>query len=156
MNKEQIKENIERVFSYNAAPENYTNHAHCAECAEHDETLRSYTPKSISLEQLGNPAWDPICFVLAPAFKYYFPALVRLALDSEETDCYLEQFLFHLTYQGQESRFFKHFSKAEREATLSVLRYIELNMGELIEQWNLAHELKEAIELWCQLVRNSH
>ncbi len=154
MNKEQIKEDIARVFSCHGAPEHYTNREHCTECAEHDDTLRSYTPQSITLAQLGNPAWDPICFVLAPAFKYYFPALVRLALDSQGSDCYLEQFLFHLTYQGQGSRFFNHFSKTEREATLRVLRYIELNMGELIEQWHLAQELKRAIDLWSELVRN--
>ncbi len=69
MNKAQVKRYVEQVFSSNAAPENYTNRDHCAECAEHDQTLRSYTPQSITLEQLGNPAWDPICFVLPQAFK---------------------------------------------------------------------------------------
>lgn len=156
MNKEQIKQYVEQVFSRNPAPDNYTNREHCDECAEHDETLRSYTPKSIGLEQLGNAAWDPICFVLPQAFKYYFPALVRLALDSEGSNGYLDQFLFHVTYQGEESRFFKHFSKAERGATLRVLHYIELNMDDLIQEWNLEQELKEAIKLWSKLVRNNH
>ena len=116
MNKEEIKLYVEQVFSGNAVPENYTNRDHCDECAEHDETLRSCTPKSIGLEQLGNAGWDPICFVLPKAFKYYFPALVRLSLDSEGSNGYLDQFLFHVTYQGEGSRFFKHFSKAERGA----------------------------------------
>ena len=90
MNKEEIKLYVEQVFSENAVPENYTNRDHCDECAEHDETLRSYTPKSIGLEQLGNAGWDPICFVLPKAFKYYFPALVRLSLDSEGANGYLD------------------------------------------------------------------
>jgi len=155
MNKEQIELYVEQVFSGNAIPENYTNRDHCDECAEHDETLRSYTPKSIGLEQLGNAGWDPICFVLPKAFKYYFPALVRLSLDSEGSNGYLDQFLFHVTYQGEDSRFFKHFSKAERGATLKVLQYIESNMDDLVHGWNLDNELKEAIGLWSKLVMNS-
>ena len=155
MNKEQIELYVEQVFSGNAIPENYTNRDHCDECAEHDETLRSYTPKSIGLEQLGNAGWDPICFVLPKAFKYYFPALVRLSLDPEGSNGYLDQFLFHVTYQGEDSRFFKHFSKAERGATLEVLQYIESNMDDLVHGWNLDNELKEAIGLWSKLVMNS-
>jgi hypothetical protein len=155
MNKEEIKLYVEQVFSGNAVPENYTNRDHCDECAEHDETLRSYTPKSIGLEQLGNAGWDPICFVLPKAFKYYFPALVRLSLDSEGANGYLDQFLFHVTYQGEDSRFFKHFSNAERGATLEVLQYIESNMDDLVHEWNLENELKEAIGLWSKLVMNS-
>ena len=152
MNQEEIKLYVEKVFCGNPVPENYTNRDHCDECAEHDDTLRSYTPKSIGLEQLGNPGWDPICFVLPKAFKYYFPALVRLALDSEGLEGYLDQFLFHVTYQGEDSRFFTHFSKPEREATLEVLRYIESNMGGLVHEWNLENEIKKAILLWTKLV----
>ena len=155
MNKEEIKLYVEQVFSGNAVPESYTNRDHCCECAEHDVTLRSYTPKSIGLEQLGNAGWDPICFVLPKAFKYYFPAIVRLSLDSEGANGYLDQFLFHVTYQGEDSRFFKHFSKAERSATLEVLQYIESNMDGLVHEWNLENELKEAIGLWSKLVMNS-
>jgi len=152
MNQEEIKLYVEQVFSGNVVPENYTNRDHCNECAEHDATLRSYTPKSIGLEQLGNPGWDPICFVLPMAFKYYFPALVRLALDSEGANGYLDQFLFHVTYQGEDSRFFTHFSQAERDATLQVLLYIESKMGDLVHEWKLENELKEAIGLWSRLV----
>lgn len=155
MNKEEINNYVEQVFSGNAVPENYTNRDHCPECAEHDETLRSHTPESIGLEQLGNPGWDPICFVLPKAFKYYFPALVRLALDSEGTNGYLDQFLFHITYQGEDSRFFKHFSKAERNATLEVLLFIESQMGDLVKEWYLEKDMKEAIELWSKLVNYS-
>ena len=155
MNKEEINNYVEQVFSGNAVPENYTNRDHCPECAGHDETLRSHTPESIGLEQLGNPGWDPICFVLPKAFKYYFPALVRLALDSEGTNGYLDQFLFHITYQGEDSRFFKHFSKAERNATLEVLLFIESQMGDLVKEWYLEKDMKEAIELWSKLVNYS-
>lgn len=152
MNKEEIKLYVEQVFGGNAIPENYTDRDHCDECAEHDETLRSYTPKSIGLAQLGNPGWDPICFVLPDAFKYYFPALFRLALDSKGANSYLEQFLFHVTYQGEDSKFFKHFSRPERQATLEVLKHIKSYMGSVVDERNFGNELKEAIELWLKLV----
>lgn len=77
-------------------PEHFTNFTHCSECAEHDETLRSHTPATIGLDQLGHPGWDPICFVSDAGFHYYMPALARLAVDS--TADYLQQFLFHLGY----------------------------------------------------------
>lgn len=43
-------------------PGHFTNYQHCDECAEHDETLRSTDVDTIGLGELGNPAWDPICF----------------------------------------------------------------------------------------------
>ncbi len=43
-------------------PTHFGNHQHCCECAEHDETLLAHDVDSMSLEQLGNPGWDPLCF----------------------------------------------------------------------------------------------
>jgi len=143
------------MFASSAAPENYTDRNHCEECAEHDETLRTFTPETIGIDQLGNPGWDPICFVLPDAFKYYFPALVRLAPEAEGLNSYLEQFLFHVTYQGENSRYFKYFSKAEREAALDVLRYIRSSMKRPVKEWGLESELDEAIELWSRLTKNA-
>lgn len=149
---DEIIRQVQRVFADNPVPENYTDREHCEECAEHDDTLRAYTPETIGPDQLGNPGWDPICFVVPEAFKYYFPALVRLALDSESGNSYLDQFLFHVTYQGEESRFFSHFSKAEREITLAVLEHIKFYLSERIKDWNLEQDLDNAIKLWSNLV----
>ena len=44
-------------------PVHFTTYRHCCECAEHDETLLAYDIDSIGIEQLGNPGWDPLCFV---------------------------------------------------------------------------------------------
>jgi len=155
MDSTDIQTRVKEVFASNAAPEKYTDRNHCEECAEHDETLRTFTPETIGIDQLGNPGWDPICFVLPDAFKYYFPALVRLALEAEGLNSYLEQFLFHVTYQGENSRYFKYFSKAEREAALDVLRYIRSSMKRPVKEWGLESELDEAIELWSRLTKNA-
>ena len=86
---------IREIFSVYPRPEHFTKFEHCEECAEHDTTLARHTPDSISLNELGNPGWDPICFATPPAFLYYFPALARLSLGRGE-DHYLDLFLFHL------------------------------------------------------------
>ena len=57
----------------------------------------SHTPESISMAELGNPLWDPICFVDSiDAFRYYLPAFARLSAGAGD-EYYLGQFLFHLT-----------------------------------------------------------
>jgi hypothetical protein len=68
---------------------------HCDECADHEATMQAVTPETVTLEQVGNPAWDPICYVTDEAFCYFMPGLARLALGTGE-DYYLDQFLFHL------------------------------------------------------------
>lgn len=55
-------------------PEHFTDRNHCCECADHDDLLRSRNIDSLTIDDLGNPGWDPICFVTDKAFFYYFPA----------------------------------------------------------------------------------
>ena len=87
---------IDEEFSAIEKPNHFTNYLHCEECREHDDTLRRHTRESISLMELGNPGWDPICFIEGPkAFQYYLPALARLAAGRGD-EYYLDQFLFHL------------------------------------------------------------
>ena len=87
------------LFTGLARPHHFGNPEHCSECAEHDETLRSHTPDTISLAELGNPGWDPICFVDSiDGFRYYLPALARLCCGKGD-EYYLGQFLFHLNDQ---------------------------------------------------------
>ena len=71
---------------------------YCAECLEHNQTLASHNPETITLAELGNPAWDPMCFASDQAFAYYLPALIRLAFGP---DSYLDQLLFHLNTPGR-------------------------------------------------------
>ncbi len=159
MSADAVKEKVYQAFSDVPRPPHFTNYKHCDECAEHDETLRSHDPLTISYKELGNPGWDPMCFAEPEAFLYYFPALVRLALDGRGEETYLDQFLLHLLYEGAEGRV-KHFSKEQREATLMTLCYIKEGIedelagwGEL-DRWILEGHLDEAIGLWQKLVEN--
>ncbi len=87
---------LEVILSDISKPEHFCDYRHCEECHEHDETLKNATRESIGLEELGNPGWDPICFInSAQGFQYYLPALARLA-TGRDNQYYLGQFLFHL------------------------------------------------------------
>jgi hypothetical protein len=117
--REEILSAIVEAFGTVPRPDHFTNYTHCDECAEHDETLRSQTPATIGLEQLGNPGWDPVCFINSPAgLKYYMPALARLALDPSDSS-YLLQFIFHLNEERIAS-----FDESQKRAVLSLFEYL--------------------------------
>ncbi|HEY3282710.1 MAG TPA: hypothetical protein VGN26_10585 [Armatimonadota bacterium] len=99
----------------------------CCECQEHNETLAGHTPGTISLEQLGNAGWDPICFASDDAFLYYLPAMARLALES---GCYWEHLLFHLSQPDRVAAL----NQAQAEAVLEALWLLVETRGEELSQ----------------------
>ena len=136
---EEILKKVQSAFKSVIRPEHFTDPAHCCECAEHDETLRSHDPESISIEQLGNPGWDPICFVTLEGFIYYCPALARLALDTE--NYYLDQFLFHLNEER-----IAGFSEVQRAAIHGLLVYIQESFRDKLgeeQHWGFDYDLPE-------------
>ena len=76
----QILERMRQAFAPCARPDHFGPHLHCEECADHDQVLRARDLDTLSLEDVSNPGWDPICFASPEAFRYYLPALARLAL----------------------------------------------------------------------------
>ena len=80
--KQPVLEAVARAFDDEPRPENFGNYRHCCECAEHDKTLRAHSPETIGLDELGKPSWDPMCFATDEGYRYYMPALARLALGS--------------------------------------------------------------------------
>ena len=137
-----------RLFASCSRPQHFTNHTHCCECAEHDETLNCYDRDNISREALGNGGWDPVTFTTEAGFKYYFPALVRVALTATGDDYYLDQFLFHLNYKGDENRFWLAFNKEQRDFTHNVLLHLLDSRAEEIEVNMNSDDLMTAIALW--------
>jgi hypothetical protein len=92
---------VRHAFGAEPRPEHFTDHTHGCECAEHDALPASRDLDTLRLEDVNNAGWDPICFVAAEGFRYYLPALVRLALKSATSaNWYLPQLLFHLTDDG--------------------------------------------------------
>ena len=149
---EDIIAMVYSVFETEPRPEHFTNYLHCYECAEHDELLRRRDKNSLGIEDVNNQGWDPICFITAEGWRYYLPALVRLALESGKTedDWYLPQFLFHLVGDGKENRRIKNCSDSQRKAIATFLWYIVGTEANLIARYNIDNDLQMAIEIWSE------
>jgi hypothetical protein len=128
---------IRRAFADVPRPEQFTDCRHRSDRAEHEETLRAHTPDTISLEQVGNAGWDPICFVSIEGFKYFMPGLARLALARG----YIAEFLFQLNDDR-----IAGFTGEQRLATLQLLELVRDEMSDEVEKWMVEDELKDRIQ----------
>ncbi len=140
---------INKALLAEPRPDHFTDYTHCCECAEHDELLRARDRETLALEDVGNAGWDPICFVTAEGFRYYLPALVRLALsrpDDRNAGPYLSQLLFHLIGDGENNRRVSCCSPAQRRAVVEFLRHAAKTSDCAAE--GCEDDLQRAIEIW--------
>lgn len=141
---------IDNAFGDVKKPQHFTSFTHCEECADHDETLRNNTRETISLEELGNPGWDPLCFSSGEGIAYYMPSLARLALQPEtsESDWYGDQLVFHLEYGGSENKLLTICNSEQRKAILALLKHIIETRTESISNYAGEDDFLRAYELW--------
>ena len=132
---------IREAFVGTPRPEHFTHYQHCAECFEHDAVLRTHTPNSIGFTELGNPGWDPMCFVRTDGYLYYLPALARLALGTGE-ECYLDQFRFHLNVERVLAM-----TLEQRRAVLHLLEHLREQRRDEIEVDCDLGDLNESIQM---------
>ncbi|MBW2255460.1 MAG: hypothetical protein JRI25_12795 [Deltaproteobacteria bacterium] len=78
-----VLEDIERAYAGAPCPTTFTNVDHCEECSEHNEWFLSHAPGDLDLEVLESisSGWNPFCFLQAPGWAWYLPAVTRLALQ---------------------------------------------------------------------------
>ena len=101
------------------------------------------------MRELGNPGWDPLCFCSAEGIEYYFPALVRLSLETAKNDeFYFDQLLFHLAYGGEENRFLLHCTSLQKEFVVAFIEYMIAVFPDQIEENMCADEALSVHELW--------
>jgi hypothetical protein len=131
-------------------PVHFINHRHCCECAEYDATLLACDVDSISLQQLGNPGWDPLCFATAEGLLYYLPALIRLTLDTMDKpqERYLDQLLFHLMYDGKTNRIVRACNPDQRAFIADFLAYLIDQYGAEIDECLSSDDILTAYEIW--------
>lgn len=86
---------IDKAFRCSRPTRFVRNPERCEECAEHETVMQAATPGTLSRKQIGNPAWDPVCYLADEAYCYFMPGFARLSLGVGE-EYYLDQFLFHL------------------------------------------------------------
>jgi hypothetical protein len=141
---------VSAAFCDRVRPEHFTNFEHCSECAEHDEVLRSRSLETLGLSDVGNPGWDPICFITPSGFAYFLPALVRIAFLSRDDveGWYVPQLLFHLCHDGPANARVQECTASEREAVIVFLDHISETRTELVNRWSCADQLFEALRYW--------
>ena len=127
------------------------NFLHCEECAEHDQLLRDRTRETLTIEDVGNVGWDPLCFSSAAGIAYYFPKLARLAISppTDQYGWYGDQLLFHLTYGGTDNRFLQFCNAQQRRAVGQLLRHLQDSPSGRKEWFSSDDELVQARALWC-------
>ena len=146
-----------RAFSSFARPEHFTDHTHCPECAEHDQTMRSRPLSAIGVVQLGNPGWCPIPFLTEQAYGYVMPRLVELALASSVErpgESFVFSFLLALT-PAPEHRKLDYFTREQTDAVLQSVHYMRDHMQPVVEQACCEEDLVQAIARWSSL-HDSH
>ena len=142
---------VNRAFAKRRRPEHFTNHTHCSECLEHDELLRSRDTETLTIGDVGNMGWDPICFITAEGYAYYFPALARLALAAPEAGggWYGAHLFSTLCLDGPRNNRFLACNAKQRKTVVAFLHHVIETRAELVDiNPRAAKSLFEAIEIW--------
>lgn len=137
-----------RVFSDVPRPDHFTDYTHCCECFEHDQTLAAFTPETITREALGHAGWDPMTFATDTAFRYYLPALIRMALTKQGDDYYIDQFLSQVIRDGPRNSRWVACTREERTVVLKSLHALLEERTEEVDNWLDADRLMQAIDIW--------
>ena len=138
------------VFGAVARPEHFTNHVHCCECAEHDETLRAFDRETIPRAALGHAGWDPMTFATDAGFRYYAPALIRTALTNTGDESYVELLLSQVIRDGPRNSRWLACTPRERSVIAKALSVL---LEERLDELAASHDgdrLMQAIEIWSE------
>jgi hypothetical protein len=121
------------------------NPTHCPECEEHEQTMASNTLESLTLVHVGNPGWDPVCYLGHDGFRYWFPTLARIALEDLESGYLCSLFGFHMGAHGE----FHHagFDPQERLVVVCILEDILALPVDLVDSDNLS-EISNNLGYW--------
>ncbi|MBZ0288460.1 MAG: hypothetical protein K8I30_12660 [Anaerolineae bacterium] len=104
------------------------NPTHCDECIEHEATMQAVTPGTVSLQEIGNPGWDPVCYIADETFMYFMPGFARLALEADDHYAYLDQLFFHLGHTDRVAAM----NPDQRRAIAQLMDFLEDNLLDVI------------------------
>jgi len=151
MDDSSVLAEIDAAFGSTTRPQQFTVQDGDPECMDHDALLSSRTPSTLSLKDVGNVCWDPLCECLPAGIAYLFPALARFALarPTESGYWYGGQLIFHLSYDGANNRFLHHCSQCHRAAVASLLAHIiESRHVEIDGDGSSVEEFETCLSLW--------
>jgi hypothetical protein len=131
-------------------PQHFTDYEHCTECAEHDQTLLLKDVNTLSIEDVGNVGWDPMCFVSPQGFLYYLPALARLCLGDPTYDYgwYGNQFFWHLISSGPKNARYLASSSEQRQSVVVFVEHVIESRSEFLDEYFAADDALSALQIW--------
>lgn len=150
MTDEQVLAIVDAAFGGVAKPEHFHEDLSDLENADHDALLRSRNRETLSMRDVENPGWDPLCGALPRGIGYFFPKLARLALITprDSFDWYGWKLLFHLSHHGHQNGFLLYCNAQQRAAVVDFLAHIVQNQPDLIEESNSSSEFASCLALW--------
>lgn len=80
MTDNEIIDVVTSAFRNTRRPTTFTSSHHCPECREHEELFQGRDRERITIQDLEYCGYHPLIHLNPEAFRYYLPALVRLAL----------------------------------------------------------------------------
>lgn len=143
---------IDAAFAAVTRPLHFTEFAHCAECAEHDERLQATDGRRLQLEDVAYPGFDPFCVALPASFVYFLPALARLALNAPHAEhgWYAAQLRFHLDAARRDNGFHAQCTPAQRAAVAALLRHLLETRRSLIEDARALDSFADCYRFWAE------
>jgi hypothetical protein len=141
---------IDAAFSSVERPPHFHRDLSDPEAAEHDALLCSRDRETLTLADVGNAGWDPICDALPQGIAYFFPRLVRLALETPAGpfEWYANQLLFHLSYESDRNTFYRCCNSVQRAAVADFIAHILQTRTTLVQESESGHEFLSCLALW--------
>ena len=138
-----------KIFATNK-PAHFTDYLHCDECKEHDQTLLGSSIENISLNELGNPGWDPISFSNDDGKRYFMPALIRLSLETINAELYFSQLLFHLESDGPKNSLVVSCTPEQRHFIALFIAHMLDQYPEQIDKNAITEETFAVYQIWSE------
>jgi hypothetical protein len=146
----EVLAEVTRVFGGLPRPERFTSHV-CEECDEHNETLQAHTLASLSIDEVGSAAWNPVVMCSPDAFRYLMPALARICLEPEHpTWGWYGEILIEsdLRRNGPRNDRWLACTPEERACIARFLEHVIDTRGRIIERYDMQHQVLDAFSIW--------
>ncbi len=150
MTDEEVLSMLRTAFDL-PRPARFTDHPGCEECAEHDELLQQRDHETLSYDDVGSGAWNPITMCQPDAFAYWLPALARIALAPEDPQWgwYGEQlFRSELCWDGPRNWRWAYCTPEQRRAVATLVEHVIDTRADLVKECDIEYEMLSALEIW--------
>ncbi len=154
MTDKEILDQADAAFAGVSRPDRFY-HCDCDECRRYDEILRAKTPDTLSAEDL--PMEDcPMSGVSPEGFRYYLPAMIRVALSDEGGEFLsflVPLYLSSLIRKGHR-RHVDILNTAQKYAVRDFVFHARATRGQTFGDFLVSRKvLDRAVDLWRKLAQ---